>query len=192
VASETYDFLLSSNCLEHVANPIKALFAWRRVIRTGGFAIVVLPRKDSNFDHRRQDTPLQHLLDDYHNDVGEDDLTHLPEILEKHDLALDPGGGGAAHFHQRSLQNLQNRCLHHHVFSLAVLSQAAEHCGFAVERAETMKRDHWVFLTKTGHQAREGCDRRSHGHRSHSVVFPLDPAPFPCMKGRHGHRNAFH
>jgi SAM-dependent methyltransferase len=148
VKSETYDFLLSSNCLEHVANPIKALFEWNRVIKPGGFAVVIVPRKESNFDHKRLDTPFQHLLDDFEKSVGEDDLSHLPEILAMHDLALDPGALDLDNFHKRSLQNLINRCLHHHVFSLAVLSRAAENCGFAVERARSTKRDHWVFLTK--------------------------------------------
>jgi SAM-dependent methyltransferase len=146
--SETYDFLLSSNCLEHVANPIKALFQWNRVIKTSGFAVVIVPRKESNFDHKRMDTTFQHLLDDYENSVGEDDLSHLPEILAMHDLGLDPGALDLENFHKRSLQNLTNRCLHHHVFSLAVLTQSAEHCGFAIEDARSTKRDHWVFLKK--------------------------------------------
>ncbi len=30
---QSYEFLLSSNCLEHVANPIKALMEWKRVIQ---------------------------------------------------------------------------------------------------------------------------------------------------------------
>ena len=29
----SYDFLISSNCLEHVANPVKALQEWARVTR---------------------------------------------------------------------------------------------------------------------------------------------------------------
>ena len=53
IATAHYDFLLSSNCLEHVANAIKALTEWKRVIKTGGALVLVLPNKQSNFDHRR-------------------------------------------------------------------------------------------------------------------------------------------
>ncbi len=86
IATARYDFLLSSNCLEHVANAIKALTEWKRVIKTGGGLVLVLPKKESNFDHRRPATKFEHLLDDFPRDVGEDDLTHLDEILALHDF----------------------------------------------------------------------------------------------------------
>ena len=57
------------------------------------------------------------MMDDYENDVGEDDQTHLEEILAKHDLRKDPGAGTLENFRQRSLDNLRYRALHHHVFN---------------------------------------------------------------------------
>jgi len=36
IADNGYDFVLSSHCLEHVANPLAALQEWRRVTRPGG------------------------------------------------------------------------------------------------------------------------------------------------------------
>lgn len=45
IKSAHYDFLLSSNCLEHVANPFKALIEWKRVIKEGGVMILVLPTR---------------------------------------------------------------------------------------------------------------------------------------------------
>jgi SAM-dependent methyltransferase len=33
IGDNTYDFLISSNCLEHIANPLKALDEWRRVVK---------------------------------------------------------------------------------------------------------------------------------------------------------------
>ena len=47
---------------------------------------LVVPHKDKTFDHNRPVTSLNHLEEDLDNDVDEDDLTHLPEILELHDL----------------------------------------------------------------------------------------------------------
>src|SRR5688572_8190471 len=36
INSGAYDFVLSCHSLEHIANPIKALLEWKRVIRDGG------------------------------------------------------------------------------------------------------------------------------------------------------------
>lgn len=43
VASESYDFVHSSHCLEHLPNPKAALMQWLRVVRRGGFLIVTIP-----------------------------------------------------------------------------------------------------------------------------------------------------
>ena len=77
--------------LEHVANPIKALSEWKRI--TSGKIILIVPRKDFNFDHKRPITSFNHLLEDFDNDVNESDLTHLDEILSLHDLELDAPSG---------------------------------------------------------------------------------------------------
>jgi len=122
VASNKYDFLLASHCLEHIANPVKAVQEWQRVLKPGGVLLLVLPYREVTFDHRRSITPFEHLKQDFENGIDETDLTHLEEILQLHDLARDPGAGDAAHFRQRSLQNFQYRCLHHHVFDFALLN----------------------------------------------------------------------
>ena len=116
IADHTYDFILSSHNLEHFANPVKALQEWKRVTRPGGGLILVLPDYSKTFDHRRTPTTVDHMFEDFERDTQEDDLTHLPEILEKHDISLDPGVASADEFHRRSLDNFNNRCLHHHVF----------------------------------------------------------------------------
>ena len=148
VPAQRYDFLVSSNCLEHVANPLKALEAWREVLVPGGTMVLVVPRRDSTFDHRRPYTTFAHLKADHAADVGEDDMTHLEEILACHDLSRDPRAGDAEAFRRRGLDNLANRCLHHHVFSRAVLAEAMGFAGLSViELAET-EGDLWCFARK--------------------------------------------
>ena len=56
------------------------------------------------------------MFNDFEQNINEDDLTHLPEILGKHDLTMDFAAGSKQDFHRRSLENFSNRCLHHHVF----------------------------------------------------------------------------
>jgi SAM-dependent methyltransferase len=148
MASATYDFVLSSNCLEHVANPLRAILEWKRVITMGGAMILVLPNKDSNFDHKRQVTSFDHLLADYKNDVTEHDLTHLDEILAFHDLSLDPPAGGFEDFRRRSLDNFRNRTLHHHVFGLDLIMEVLDYCAFDVVTSSTTRTDFFCLATK--------------------------------------------
>ncbi len=121
IKDESYDFLLSSHVIEHTANPIKALHEWIRVVKVGGYLIVLIPHKDGTFDHDRPTTSLDHLMQDYQNDIDEKDLTHLDEILNLHDLELDPEAGTHAQFAKRSKNNYDNRCLHHHVFDSSLV-----------------------------------------------------------------------
>ena len=125
--AESYDVVLSSNNLEHVANPFKALDEWLRVLRPGGHFLLVLPRKESNFDHRRPVTQFDHLLEDHVRGTTEHDLTHLDEILALHDYGRDPLAGGPEAMRVRSLANFENRCLHHHVFDAALIEQMLRH-----------------------------------------------------------------
>lgn len=116
IRSEEYDFVLSSNCIEHIANPFVALSEWLRVLKTGGYLLLVVPHKDGAFDHRRPVTSIEHLTSDFEKGILEDDLSHLDEILRLHDLSMDIPAGDADSFKKRSLKNYENRCLHHHVF----------------------------------------------------------------------------
>jgi len=141
VQDRSYDFVLSSHNLEHFANPVKALNEWKRVVRPGGSLIMVLPDYKYTFDHRRAPTAVAHMLQDFHRDTQEDDLTHLDEILREHDLDRDPGAGSPEAFHQRSLNNFQNRCLHHHVFDTNNCRELLSQVGANVLAIETA----WPF-----------------------------------------------
>lgn len=123
IDSEKYDFVLSCNCLEHIANPLKALTEWKRIICRGGLILIVVPNREYNFDHNRQITIFDHLVQDFVNNISEEDLNHLNEILSLHDLTLDPQAGDFNNFKSRSLDNFHNRCLHHHVFDLHLLKK---------------------------------------------------------------------
>ena len=120
-SSMAYDFVISSNCLEHVANPLEAIQEWVRVLKKDGLLLIIVPHKDYCFDHNRSVTAFSHLLDDYRNNVKEDDLTHVNEIISLHDLTMDKASGNAAQFRERSLNNFENRALHHHVFNNSLL-----------------------------------------------------------------------
>jgi predicted SAM-dependent methyltransferase len=81
IKSETYDFILSSHVLEHIANPLRALHEWIRLLKTEGILVLILPHKDGTFDHKRKVTNLNHLIKDYEQETKENDLSHLADIL---------------------------------------------------------------------------------------------------------------
>jgi SAM-dependent methyltransferase len=151
IPSEAYDFLLSCHMLEHSANPLKALKEWKRVLKPEGLLFLALPHKDGTFDHRRPVTPLQHLVADYEQGIGEDDLTHLQEILELHDLRRDPDAGNGDDFRARSRNNFENRALHHHVFDTRLAVQLVTAADFQIRAVEAAWPVHIAILaTKAG------------------------------------------
>jgi hypothetical protein len=130
-----YDFLVSSHCLEHLANPISALQGWRSVLNDGGDLIIVVPCGSDTFDRKRPITTLDHLISDHECDVSEDDATHFDEVIALHDLTLDYAAENKTVFEERVKDNLNNRCVHHHTFDLKSITRLIEYCNFRIMAA---------------------------------------------------------
>lgn len=146
IPEKKYDFVVSSHCLEHLANPLKALKEWIRILKPQGVILVVVPDKNGNFDHLRKVTSFEHLQQDFNQQTGEDDLSHLPEILKYHDLSLDRKVENQEVFHARSQKNFANRCLHHHVFGLPLLVKIFEELNLKVLKAENIPLEHNIIM----------------------------------------------
>jgi len=121
IKDNTYDFILSSHVIEHIANPMKAIEQCLSILKRDGVLVIIAPKKEVNFDHNRKTVTFDHVLDDYNKNTKETDLNHLDEILSLHDLSMDIPAGTQEQFKERSLKNFENRCLHHHVFDLDIL-----------------------------------------------------------------------
>jgi len=148
IENDRYDFCLSSNCLEHVANPLKALNEWNRILKTNGVLVLILPNKINNFDHNRPTTSFEHLLEDYNNNTNEYDLACLNEVLELHDLSMDLPAGNFENFKQRCLDNYDNRGLHHHVFDLDLMEKMIKFAGFNCVQKNQTTMDFFILATK--------------------------------------------
>jgi SAM-dependent methyltransferase len=146
VENDRYDFCFSSHSLEHIANPLKAIREWLRIVKSGGFIVIIVPEKSQCFDHRRNYSSFTTLLAQYEKDVGEDDLSTLPEILHNHDLAMDPPAGDLGAFTKRSLDNFNNRCLHHYVYSDELLHDICNYfkCEFVYKETQGINR--WFVM----------------------------------------------
>lgn len=145
IDDDKYDFVLSSNNLEHIANPLKALKEFVRVVKRRGTVLVIVPMKERMFDHNREYTTFKHLLTDYENKIEENDLTHLPDIIEKHDYVMDVECGGKEKFIKRAMKNIENRCLHHHVFDEKSLRESFEYVGLEVIDFREIK-NNWLII----------------------------------------------
>ena len=125
-------------------------------------------------------TSLVHLIQDFEEQITERDLTHLEEILELHDLAKDPGAGDFESFKQRSHRNLQNRCLHHHVFDTRLAVEVINHVGLQVLAVEVFKPYDIFLVTQKPIQGQEVQNEQFRGidttPKWHSP-FPSDQAP---------------
>jgi SAM-dependent methyltransferase len=148
IPSKKYDFCLSSNVLEHIANPFKAISEWLRVLKDDGLLLLVVPKKEANFDHNRPITSFEHLKNDYDNNVGEDDLSHLEEILQLHDLSLDPPAGTHDEFKVRSMNNFQNRALHQHVYDMDLLQKIFGYFNLEILETAIIKTDYIILGKK--------------------------------------------
>ena len=184
VPSERYDFVLSCHMLEHCANPLKALAEWKRTLKPRGLLLLVLPHKEGTFDHRRPVTPLEHLLEDYRRGIGEDDLTHLPEILELHDLARDPDAGSLAQFTARSHRNVENRGLHHHVFDTRLATAMVGAAQLQIRAVEAALPTHIVILASKPSGANVNNEPFLQASATH-----FNASPFRCDHARESVRS---
>jgi SAM-dependent methyltransferase len=156
LADGSYDTVLSSHCLEHVANPLAALREWRRVVRPGGHLLLALPDPRHTFDCRRPITSFDHLREDYERHTAEHDLTHVEEILALHDLSRDLHAGSREQFAARARLNPANRCLHHHVFDLPLMRAILTETGWTALALESVRPLHLVAFARRAEPALAG------------------------------------
>jgi SAM-dependent methyltransferase len=135
--ADTYDAVICSHVIEHIANPLRALAAWRRVSRPEGYLLMVVPHMAATFDHRRSLTPLSHMIEDLDADTGEDDLTHLEEFLRLHDSDRNVRGIEDPDFVSELRDNARTRLLHHHTFTTSSLIELLGVAGLQVHMAQT-------------------------------------------------------
>jgi len=181
IESAKYDFVLSSHCIEHLANPLRGLEEWVRILRENGVLVLVIPHKDGTFDLRRPVTSLSHLIDDYESQMDEGDLTHLDEILALHDLDRDPGAGDPETFRKRAEMNVNNRSLHHHVFDTDLAVEVVHQAGLQILTVQHFHPFHIAIIAKKvpiGTELNNAGFRCIRGAPCWSSPFPSDQKYF--------------
>lgn len=76
--NKKYDFIVTSHVIEHMANPIKSIELWKKhILNDGGYILTIIPYYKECFDRNRPLTTIEHLIEDYQNNVDESDTTHI-------------------------------------------------------------------------------------------------------------------
>jgi SAM-dependent methyltransferase len=78
----SFDAVIASHVIEHLANPLRALQEFHRVLRPGGRLVLIVPDRSLTFDRMRQPTTLQHLLDEHARNVTEVSEEHIREFCQ--------------------------------------------------------------------------------------------------------------
>lgn len=148
IEDNKYDFILSCHSIEHIANPIKAIEEWKRVIKENGFILIIVPHKDRTFDRKRAITKIEHIIEDYKNNMQEDDETHFEDAIANHDFTMDPGILSKQEFSNRTKINIENRCLHHHVFNTKLAIDLVDVCALKICKAAHFSPFHIIILAQ--------------------------------------------
>lgn len=176
IADETYDVLLSSHVIEHVANPFKALKEWNRVLKPNGWLVMVVPHRDGTGDRRRPVTTLEHIQEDFRRGTGEDDQTHFKEIeLGDPSLALPlPRDLGI----KLTLENnILHRMAHHHVFDSLLAAQMLDATGWNIQGIQAARPFNIIAFARKQQPAQNS-------HWLSAKADYLTRSPFPSDRAR--------
>lgn len=82
IPADSFDFVILSHVIEHVANPIRLVKEIFRVVKPGGHVVIACPDKLYTFDKDRELTSFSHLLEEYHLGVSEVTDDHYLDFLQ--------------------------------------------------------------------------------------------------------------
>lgn len=172
IKSESYDFLVSSHCLEHCANPVKTLMEWKRVTKREAGLIIIVPHYFATFDRRRPVTTIGHMIEDYQNNTPESDLTHAAEVIALHDFSKEDVIRAGKEFNDRIQNNFSNRSMHHHVFNGLNFAQLLNYAGLQIDRIDIRVPHHLIALTHKTEGSIDNTKFLEPGYYSKNNPFP--------------------
>jgi hypothetical protein len=74
-------------------NPIGMFMEWTRLVKVGGYIYIIIPDKRYTFDIRREDTHIEHIIDDFNSCMDECELVHYLDYCGHVDGDIGLAGG---------------------------------------------------------------------------------------------------
>lgn len=155
VASMSEDFIVASHVLEHLANPLRAIDDFHRVLRPGGTLLILLPDRRRTFDRDRRPTALEHVVADFETGTDEVDDEHIVEFLTNTgiDSEILKAMETDPRYREAVLAPHRDRSIHVHCWTLEEFVPVIEYAIGALE-------NQWVFVDGllTDEQGEEGME----------------------------------
>ena len=88
------------------------------------------------------------MRNDYAQDMGEDDLTHVEEFVTLWDYKKFPIANSIAEHRERYRNNYRQRLLHHHVFDFKSATNLVRFAGWEVLVSERLRPNHLIVFSQ--------------------------------------------
>ena len=123
IPDASQDFVVASHVLEHCEDPVAAVKAGLRVLKTGGVAFQAVPDRRFTFDRDRPATPLSHVLRDHSEGPAVSRSQHYLEWVTLVDRVPEDGAPARA-----SVLMASRYSIHFHVWDDGALRELLRHC----------------------------------------------------------------
>ncbi len=133
IESNSVDYVISSHTIEHLTNPIKAIKEWWRILKKWWIMYHSIPYYKKTFDNKRLITSIQHLIEDYKNNVNLSDITHNKEFVANYDIKKDSSFITKDEWYKNYLIN-PIIYTHFHVFNKTLVEELFNYCWIKKNR----------------------------------------------------------
>ncbi len=76
----SFDAVVASHVIEHLANPLKSICEFERVLRPNGRLVLIVPDRSYTFDATRVPTSFSHVFEEFQNNITEVNEDHIIEF----------------------------------------------------------------------------------------------------------------
>lgn len=140
-ADDVFDYAIATHVIEHVPNPIKAIREMHRIVKDGGYIVLIVPDKEKTFDSRRALTPLENVVGDYENPSPERDLPHFVDFYTNTDAHEHAGEMDAVVLERVAAEKWKEAFpIHYHVWDYASFDKLMQYIRLNVVRFDVVKK----------------------------------------------------